>query len=37
MVILEQGAPKVTKRSIEQRKILKRLTEQEKILEQQEK
>ena len=31
MMILEQGAPKIIKRSMEQRKILKRSTEQEKI------
>ena len=30
MIILEQGAPKMIKRSMEQRKLLKRSMEQEK-------
>ena len=36
-MILEQGAPKMMKRSMEQRKFPKRSMEQEKILEQEEK
>ncbi len=37
MVILEQGAPKMIKKSMEQRIIMKRSMKQEKILEQEEK